>query len=263
MHRLLEFPVADSVAISELRKTLDTEEQRVALGLALARAGCSLEASYYLRPTRKTWSGGPDADDAKMALAAQTWWNKTWRDIARAMQSGRAEAALELIGDNSINLWDQPALLLHLGSIARDRNELALAEHLLQRVVYLAERGLPKTEMSAFEYVARAGLIDVLAASGNLADALVEYDVLSPNQGNAMAHELQGARLLALAGHDEAAMAALAAILVTARATRKGYGREIREDFVAMAPELAKLRDRPDWAELMDDPAGYSKQFAR
>ncbi|MGI9388688.1 MAG: hypothetical protein ACR2O1_01415 [Boseongicola sp.] len=263
MHRLLELPVADTAEISELRRTLKTEEQKVALGLALAGEGCSLEASFYLRPTRKIWSGGPDADNANAALAAQSWWNKTWRDIARAMQSGQVDAALKLIGDNAVHQWDQPALLLHLASIARDRNELGFAGHLLQRVLYLADRGLPKTEMSAFEYVARAGLIDVLAASGKLNEALDEYEVLSPNHGNAMAHELQGARLLALAGRDDAALAAIAAILVTARAARAGYGREIREDFVAKAPELTKLRDHPDWAELLDDPASFAKRTAR
>ena len=263
MHRLLEFPVKDPAVISALRKKSESDEQRVALGLALARAGCSYEASYYLRPTRKIWSSRSDADDAKAALAAQTWWNKTWRDIAQAIQNKQAKTALTLIGDNCVQQWDQPALLVHLSSIARDGGDLAMAKHLLERVGFLADRGLPKMEMSAFDYVARAGLIDILAASGDAVAALAEHNALSPNHGNAMAHELLGARLLTLAGQDDAAMAALADILVTARTTRKGYSRDVREDFVANAPELAALRDRPDWAELLGDPFAYSKRVDR
>lgn len=262
MHRLLDFPLKDLAEISDLRGLLDTDERRVALGLALARTGCSFEASYYLRPTRKLWSGGEDARDAKSALEAQTWWNKTWRDIARAMQDGQAKEAMTLIGDHAVRQWDRPALLLHLASIARDNDDLALAKHLLERVGYLADRGLPKSDMSAFYYVARAGLIDVLAASGDPIAALAEYDKTSPTHGNAMAHELLGARLLSFAGQDDAAMAALAAILITARTGRKGYSRDIREDFVARAPELATLRNRPDWANLLRDPAGHSTRRA-
>jgi hypothetical protein len=97
-----------------------------------------------------------------------------------------------------------------------------------------------------------------LAASGDADAALAEYQKLSPSHGNTMAHEILGARLLALAGQDAAAMAALAEILITARTARKGYSRDIREDFVARAPELAKLRNRRDWTDLLADPAAYS-----
>lgn len=262
MHRLLDFPVKDQAEISALRLTTDNDDQRTALGLALARAGCSNEASYYLRPNRKLWSNGPESDDAKAALAAQTWWNKSWRQIARSMQAGQAEAVLALVADHALLQWDQPALLLHLASIAGDRKDWALARQLLRRVIYLADRGLPKQEMKAFEYSARAGLIDVLASSKDPVAALTEYRKLTPNHGNAMAHELLGARLLALSGQDAAAMVALADILVTARTARKGYSRDFREDFVAHALELAHLRDRADWSDLLTDPSEYSKRMA-
>ena len=259
MHRLLEFSVQDTDEISALRGDLANTDQQVALGLALAKAGCSYEAAHYLRPTRKRWAGGPAADVAATALAAQTWWNKTWRDIARAMQNNQVEAALELVGDNLVHQWDQPALLLHLSSIARDREDWPIARHLLDRVVYLSDRGVPKMETTAFAYAARAGMMDILAASGDVDAALADYQALTPNPGNAMAHQILGARLLALAGHEEAAMAALADILVTARSARKGYSRDIREDFVRNAPELTDLRKRSDWSRLLDDPVAYSK----
>lgn len=260
MHRLTEYTVQDSDEISALRCDLEAEDRQVALGLALAKAGCSYEAAHFLRPTRKRWAGGPEADVAATALAALTWWNKTWRDIARSMQNNHAEAALKLVGDNLVHQWDQPALLLHLSSIARDRQDWPVARHLLDRVVYLSDRGLPKVDMAAFAYAASAGLLDVLAASGDTAAALAKYHALAPNPGNAMAHQILGARLLALAGHEDAAMAALADILVTARSARKCYSRDIRENFVLSAPELTKLRERPDWARLLDDPVAYAEQ---
>ncbi len=260
MHRLFEYPVQDSDEISALRCDLATEDDQVALGLALAKAGCSYEASHYLRQTRKRWAGGPDADIAKTALAAQTWWNKTWRDIARAMQIHQLEAAVKLISDNLVHQWDQPALLLHLSSIARDREDWPIARHLLDRVVYLSDRGLPKMDMAAFSYAAQAGRLDLLAEASDTDAALANYQALEPNPGNAMAHQILGARLLALAGRADEAMAALADILVTARTARKGYSREIRENFVLSAPELTELRRRPDWSQLLDDPVSYSEQ---
>ena len=254
--RLLELPLEDTPDIRTLRNDA-SEAGQVQLGLALAGAGCTCEAAALLRPLRGLWAKSPHEEAAKAALAEQTWYNKTWRDVAHAMRAGRHGDALALVGDRAARQWDQPALLLHLASVAREGGDLAMARHLLSRVAYLADRGIPRMDMAAFAYVARAGLIDVLADAGEVDAALDEHRRTEPNHGNAMAHEIQGIRLLALAGRAEEAMEAAARCLVTAREARKGFSREMREDFVTGSPELAALRERGDWPAMFDDPKGW------
>ncbi|MEL6168144.1 MAG: hypothetical protein AAFR35_05610 [Pseudomonadota bacterium] len=253
--KLRALPIEDTPDIETARKNGGP----TVLGLVLAEAGCSHEASALLRGTRAEWSRGPDAPVAKAALAETTWWNATWRELAQAMQAGQNTAALEVIGDRVPRNWDRPALLLHRAAIARDARQAELAAHLLRRVAYLAERGLPNLEMSAFAYVARSGLIDILADAGDVEAALAEYAEVVPNTGNAMAHEIQGVRLLAMAGRNDDAMRAVAAMLITAREGRHGYSKDIRLDFVDRAPELDALRQRPDWAVLLDDPKAWGR----
>ncbi|NNE82293.1 MAG: hypothetical protein HKN18_18640 [Silicimonas sp.] len=257
MDQLIDFPITDSSEIADLRTGAP-----MFLGLALARAGCSVEATYHLRPTRKDWKENEHADEGKAALETMTWWNKSWRDVAQLVQSQRYDEALGLLRDRVERLWDQPPLLLHLAGIARETKKLHLARHLLGRVVYLCDRGLPKTKMTAFRYAAEAGLVDVLIEDEDIPAALNAYKALTPNPGNAMSHELQGASLMALSGHDDAAMAGIAQILLTANRDRTGWSSDIRRDFVERAPELAHLRNRADWSDMSRDPASYLKAKA-
>lgn len=255
MQRLLEFDLHDNKDIGAHRKG-DAQ----ALGLALARAGCGVEAARILRPLRKSWADHESADAGKAALEAVAWWNKNWRDMAQARQAGRHDDVLALVGDRHLVLWDQPALLLHLAAIAEARANHALARHLLRRVVYLSDRGLPKMDMRPFRYAAEASLVDVLMSEGDLSAAKKAYQALTPNPGNAMAHQIQGAELLALSRQDGEAMCALADILVTANTGRKGWSADIRREFVDRSERLARLRSRGDWPAMLSDPADYLKR---
>ncbi len=263
MNELLAFPLDESAAIAALRKAArDSVEAQAALGVALAEAGCSYEAAMNLRPTRMRWKGTPGESAARQALDAQAWWNRSWRPFAQAMQAGRRDEAMGDLGDRAGLFWDFPPLLTHLAHTAKAGGQLDLARHLYVRIRDLADRGLPKMEMRAFDYVSRAGLIDVLIMQGEIATALDAYRELRPNPGNAMAHEIQGARLLALAGEEDGAMVAIADMLVTATKKRDGYSTEIRLDFIENAAELAPLRERSDWELMRADPAGYSRRQA-
>ena len=257
MDQLLDYPLTDSALITDLRNG-----DSVLLGLALAEAGCSVEAVQLLRPTRKKWKDDPKAAIGRMALDAITWWNETWRDFAQAMQVDKFDDAKELVGDRYGMLWDQPALLLHLSRIARADRKSSLAGHLLARVLYLCDRGLPKTDMTAFRYAAEAARVDLLIEAGDFDAAMKAYEALAPNQGNAVGHALQGAGLLALCGRDEEAMIAVAEIQLTAMRDRKGWSADLRRDFVESEPDLARLRKRPDWAGMVSDPADYLKSRA-
>ncbi len=263
MDRLLNFPLAEPSGIGALRKRaeagLQDDAAHVALGIALAGAGCSHEAVALLRPRRAFWKPLPDAPVAKAALDAQTWWNKNWRTFAQLKQAGRRDDALALLGDRAVSYWDQPALLIHLGGFAAETDRLDLAEHLFRRVRDLAERGLPKMDMTAFAYVSQASLIEVTARRGDVEAALGMHEALTHNPGNAMAHEMQHARLLTRAGLLDDAMGTVAAMLVTAEKARKGYSREMRIDFADEDPDIAPLRQRADWAAMRADPVAYAR----
>ncbi|NND20960.1 MAG: hypothetical protein HKO14_02625 [Silicimonas sp.] len=252
MDSLTNFDLEDSRDISALRNGDD-----VALGMALAEAGCSVEAAALLRPHRKVWSKGDQAEIGAAALDAVAWWNRNWRDVARARQAGRHGEVLRLVGDHARSLWDQPALLLHLAWVARATGRQALAGHLLRRVIYLCHRGVPGIEMKAFHYAAEAGLVDILVDEGRIDDALSAFEALTPNPGNAMAHQLQGAELLVLSGRLDAAMVEVAKILMTANDKRSGWSANVRRDFTENAQALGPLRARDDWRALISDPAAY------
>ena len=123
----------------------------------------------------------------------------------------------------------------------------------------LAERGLPKMDMTAFTYVSQAALIDVLLLRGKAKAALAAHEALVANPGNAMAHELQKARALVANKQEDDAMRCIAGMLITAEKHRKGYSRVIRLEFIDAATELDRLRRRPDWQSLLDDPALYRR----
>lgn len=252
MDRLFELALVDSNEINSLRGGDD-----VALGIALAEAGCSVEAAQLLRPRRKLWSKGDQAEIGMQALEAVAWWNKTWREVAGARQAGRYDEVLRLVGDRAPVLWDQPALILHLATVAREKVQMDLAAHLLRRVIYLCDRGMPKMEMAAFRYSAEAGLVDVLLERGEVAAAAAAYDALTPNPGNAMAHQLQGAEVLVRSGHLDDAMVAVAEILLMANDKRTGWSAEVRRDFIEKARVLDPLRTRGDWEAMIADPAAY------
>ena len=254
MDQLLALPIEDPPTVQAARA-----EGGVQLGLALAEAGLSVEAAQLLRPLRKTWSKGARAATGKAALDAVAWWNKTWRDVARAMHADDFDRAEALLGDRAATLWDQPALVAHLARRARVQGKGDLARHLFAHLKYLADRGVPKIDMTAFRYVAAAGLIDALSDEGDIDAALVEHAALTPNAGNVMAHQIQGVRLLARADRADDAMDALADLLVTAEARKSGWSGEIRRSFAKEAPELAALRARPDWNSLIEAPAAYKK----
>lgn len=250
---LLGLAIEDSAEITALR-----DGDPVQLGLALAEAGCSVEAAPLLRPARKQWAADPRSEAARSALAAVTWWNKNWRAFAQAMQGNRFEEARELLGDQARNQWDRPPMLLHVSRVARHEGRPEIARHCLARLLYLCDRGLPKTDMTVFRYAAEASMVEILAEAGDVDAALAGYRNLTPNPGNLMGHQIQGAALLAQAGQAEAAMNAIAKLLATAQ-TRKGWGRENREAFVTRDPVLDPLRQRSDWHQLLSDPAAYLK----
>ncbi|MEM7221491.1 MAG: hypothetical protein AAF495_00840 [Pseudomonadota bacterium] len=264
MKRLLDFPLAEPEEIAALRRAAAAApkdpDQQVAFAAALSRAGCTYEAAHLLRPLRSHWKGSDLEAVARAALEAQSWWNKNWRDFAQRKQAGDWTGALALLGDRAVDFWDLPPLLIHLAGFAEDDGELALADHLYRRVLGLAERGLPKLNMTSFIYVAEAGLVEILLARGQAQEALARHRALTPNPGNAMAYELLTLKLLVATGAHEAAMVQAATTLTIAKKHRAGYSRALRLDFIEKAPELAPLRKRADWRELLEDPGAYLKR---
>jgi hypothetical protein len=258
MLRLQSFPKVEASNIRALRRKAagGAARHELALGLALADAGCSYEAALILRPIRSHWKSTGGAPQAEQALDAQAWWNKNWRTFARLRHAGQREDALALLGDRSIQFWDFPPLLMHLGAMAVDDARLDLADHIFQRVLHLTERGLPKMPMQAFVYVAQAARVDVLCRKGDAAAALKHFRTIAPNSGNAMGHTMQLVELLVAAGHLDEAMGEAASVLATAT-TRNGYSKDMRLDFIATSSALAPLRKRSDWRALLQDPGAY------
>lgn len=261
MDRLIAFPLDDAPGIARLRATVQrdpaSDSAATALGIALAGEGCSYEAAVLLRPRRAIWKNTPEADMAKTALDAQTWWNKNWRAFAQLSQANKREDALALLGNRAVGYWDQPGLLMHLGGFAAETNRFDLAEHIFRRVSVLAERGLPKMTMTAFAYAGPAALVDILARRGRPDEALAQLRDLTPNHGNAMAHEIQTARLQVLAGQIDAALETTARLLVTALSERTGYSSSFRLDTADLDPDFAPLREHAEWAALRADPKGW------
>lgn len=261
MQRLLTFPLQELRAIQRHRRDADAmpsdDGRRMALALALGRAGCTYEAALLLRPIRSHWKASKWSVLANETVEAQAWWSKNWREFVRLKRSQKKDTALALLGDRAVRYWDLPALLIHLGDNAAADDQLELASHLLQRVACLAERGLPKMNMEAFGYVAQAALVDVMHRRGDVAAALDRHRTIIANPGNAMAHEFQHVRLLVAAGQFDHAMRSAASILVTARKHRSGYSKVMRMEFIGTSPDLAPLRKRADWKTLLQDPGAY------
>jgi hypothetical protein len=261
MLRLLSLPLKDQPNIRKLRHQAQAapsdRDAQVALASALARAGCSYEAAAILRPLRSHWKTSKSAKLAGEAIEAQAWWNKNWRAFVRLKQSGKKAAALAVLGDRATQYWDMPPLLIHLAEIAANEGKPDLANHLYHRVLYLTERGLPKMNMEAFRYVSQAALADLLLQKGDAAAALDHHLSITPNPGNAMAHEMQHAELLVATRDLDGAMQKAALILVTANTHRAGYGKTMRIDFIKSSPALKPLRKRADWTLLLKDPAAY------
>ena len=261
MDDLIDYPLNEPANIRKLRSAAraGADDDVVALGMALAKSGCSHEAAILLRPLRAKWKTHSDAEAGRSALEVQTWYNKTWKHFAQLKQAGKIDQALDLLGDRAPQFWDQPPILMHLGGFAVDQGKLNLAEHIFRRIAYLADRGVPKVNMTAFVYAAQAALLDVLAARGNAVEALKLWRKLEANPGNAMAQQLQGASLMAAAGVHDEALQQVARILVTAQKERKGYSRDVRQEFADNAPDLAHLRKHKDWATMRADPAAFLK----
>ncbi len=267
MERLIGFPLIETTEIAVLRDQVRTAPgegaAEIALGRALTGQGCTYEASALLRPWRSVCKTSPEAETAKAALAAQTWWRKNWRDFAQLKQAGRREEALTLLGDRAVLFWDLPPLLMHLGGFAAETGRFDLAEHIFQRISDLAKRGLPRMNMTAFAYVAPASLVEVMARRGKVEGSLALHRDLTPNPGNAMTHEIQMIRLLARAARIDDGLSAVAQMLVTAMTSRKGYGREMRLDCADNDADLAPLRAHSDWAELRANPKAYLASLRR
>ncbi len=261
MHQLGDYPLEDPPRVARLRTAsataADDADAAIALGVALSHAGCNYEASFRLRPLRATWKATPVEAQATASLAAQAWWNKHGLEFARLKGAGDRAGALTLLDTRATDYWDQPPLLMHLSEFAAEDLEYDLAAHLLHRVAILADRGLPKMDMSAFAYVPRAGLVDLLLQQGQAADARAAYGKLTPNPGNAMGHQILGIRTLVAVGEDDQAMVETAELLITAEAKRTGYSKEIRLDFVESSADLDGLRACPDWQAMLDDPRSF------
>ena len=261
MLRLHAFPLNEPREIDALRRESTAAagdvSVQIALGIALSGAGCTYEAAALLRPLRSRSKSTDAADQALLALEAQTWWNKNWREFVHLKRGGNSDAALELLADRAVLFWDMPPLLIHLGDIAVKDGRFELANHLYQRVFNLAQRGLPKMNMAAFEYVSQAAMVETLLLSGKADEALERHRAITPNPGNAMAHEIQYTTLLVATFNLDAAMRQAASTLITAEKHRSGYSREIRTRFIEAAPELAPLRERADWGAMVKDPLGY------
>ncbi len=261
MQRLIKFPLKDTPDVERLRRTAKASpcdgDAQIALALSLCGAGCTYEAASILRPLRSHWKSTADGQLANRAIESQAWWNKNWREFVLLKNSGQQQDALALLGDRSPHYWDLPHLLVHLGDIAAENDQLALASHVYRRVTYLSERGLPKLDMASFAYVSQAALIDVLCKSGDASAALKRHRALTPNFGNAMAHEIQHVKLLVAAGNLDEAMLQAAALLVTANNNRTGYSKDIRLAFIKSSPDLQPLRGRADWTIMQRDPDAF------
>lgn len=257
MHRLADYPLKDPPKLTRLRaaaaKAPEDAATAIKLGLALHDDGCNYQAAMVLRPRRDAWKGTPAEPKAKAALDARAWWNKHGQEFARLKHRGDRVGALALLDGRETDYWDQPALLIHLSDFAAGDGDHNLAVHLLERVAHLAEQGLPRMDMSAFAYVAPAGMVDLLLKQGKAKEARAAFEKLIPNPGNAMGHEILGIRVLVSEGAHDAAMAAIARLLVTA-GSRKGYSREIRAEFVERSEDLAPLRRHADWSRMIGDP---------
>ncbi|MEL7471174.1 MAG: hypothetical protein AAFN27_22160 [Pseudomonadota bacterium] len=263
MQDLLEFPVEDPadlvVLATKAARTPDDDAAQIAYGLALFRAGCSYQAARLLRPRRKLWKGTGDEADARAALDAQSWWNKTWKELAQNSQRGNYDLCLEMLGDRARLFWDFPPLLAHLTKFAIARGEFDLAENIARRIYLLSQRGVEKINMVAFEYGSQEDLIEILWRRGDPRGALEIQRNLTPNPGNAMAYEIRRAQLLVATGLSDEAMSEVASILRTALKERTGYSREMRIDFVDKSDDLDPLRARPDWSKMYEDPSAWLK----
>lgn len=261
MHRLSKYPIENPPEITELRKealhSASAPSAMIELGLALTKIGCNYEASWILRPLRSEWKSTPAAPDAKAALGAQAWWNKHGLEFARLKHAGKRAQALKLLGSRAVDYWDQPALLMHLSEFLAEDLAYDLSAHLLRRIAVLADRGLPKMDMTAFSYVSRAALVDLLLRQGRMLESRAAYEQLPPPAANAMGHEILGIRTLAAIRDLDRAMVATAALLVVAEKKRRGYSRDIRLEFVATSGELTELRSHDDWSVMLGDPQAY------
>lgn len=229
------------------------EKRALDLARALGAAGCGHEAGVHLRPRRAAWRDASWASDAKAWLAATTWWNSNWREVALARQSGRYAEARSMVGDRASALWDFPPLLAHLEAIARADGDWAEVAHLDARIVYLCERGVPKIPTAAFDYLARVGLLEARAEQGQPEEALTELEALNHHPGNQHHYQMRLAELTVLADKQERAMRRVAEALITA-GKRTGYSKTLRETWVEHSPRLEPLRARPDWPILVAEP---------
>ncbi|MDH3703783.1 MAG: hypothetical protein OEU46_21000, partial [Alphaproteobacteria bacterium] len=263
MLRLRDFSLEEPSETAALRRKCAERPNdvsgQIAFGVALSRSGCTYEASAILRPLRAQWKSSDDEQPARIALETQTWWNKNWRAFAQFKHAGNKEAALQLLGDRAVLCWDLPPLLVHLGDFAAGDGQFDLANHLYQRVAYLSQRGLPKMNMAPFAYVAQASLVETLLLSGKPGEALERHRAITPNAGNAMAHEIQHLKLLVATQNFDEAMRQAASTIMTAKKHRSGYSKVVRMEFIETAPELAPLRDRSDWTGMLNDPSSYLK----
>lgn len=263
MAELKKQAIEDSSEIARARKKAagKSVSGRMALGLALGRAGCGYEAACLLRPLRRHWQQGPWAGEIDAWLADDAWWRKHSREFVRLRRETPGIAAdnraLKLLGDRPGRRWDHPPLLAHLAEMAFARRDHALAFHLYQRLEYLTTRPVPRIPLAAFRYVARSGIIALLAATGHPHDALEKHREIRPNHGNVFAHAMQETGLLVACGRLDEALLLVARMLTTARFSRSGWSARVRERFVAASPELKPLRKCSEWKHLVQDPRGW------
>ena len=87
---LIAFPLEDPPEVVRLRKAAAAGNvtATVALGLALAKLGCTYQSAFLLRPNRAAWKGTEAEPQARAALAAQAWWTKHGLDVARLKSAG-------------------------------------------------------------------------------------------------------------------------------------------------------------------------------
>lgn len=258
--------IPDPPHITRARRALTSQPEddavRLRLGHALASEGCGYEAARILRPLRARWRDEPWAPDADRCLAAMAWWNREWRDFARARHESRVTDALAMVADHAPALWDHPPTLEHIGSLARHVRAWPLAEHAYARIAWLCERGVEKIALEPFRYLAAAHLLEIRAVTGDPQGALSDFRRLEPNPGNRHHHDMLLGDLLILAGEHDQAMTHVAHVL-TGVERRSGWGRQQREAWAHSWERLDPLRARDDWAALIDDPKGYAGRAVR
>lgn len=237
MTPLSELPVEDSPRLVALRAVDDP----IALARALGQHGCGYEAALILRPLRKRWRDAPWAEEAQQWLAAQTHWNKQGRQAAALRVQGDLFAAESLVSLHEGAYWDFPPALMLLAQIAQSDGRLERAKHLYQRLVYLAQRGVPKINMVAYGYLPAANLIDIQAEEGDPAGALAALRTLDVHTGNRHHYDMLLAELLAMTGDIDAACKLLTKIVRDAK-RRKGSTGSGRLKWAASEPRLAPLR---------------------